>query len=188
MKLIVDDDIEACNRLKEMLISCGEAASELQTETSPKKAKELILTGSYELVFLDIHMPSLNGIELIQALRKRGYSGSIVFTTADGNRAIEAMRAEALDYLLKPVIREELQAALGRFAAKSRLRTKDLKKLKNYHLTRRELEVARLLIDGKTSIEIADFLFLSKHTVDTHRRAILRKTKCKHTTELFRLI
>lgn len=188
MKLIVDDDALACARLKDMLTSLGAAPNEIEVETSARKALSRLLKGHYEMVFLDVNMPYLNGIELARALREKGYAGSIIFITGDSDHAIAAIRTEALDYLLKPVIKEELQAALRRFAEKTKPRHIDPAKLEALGLTRRQAEVARLLIEGKTSAEIAERLFLSRHTIDTHRRAILRRTGCKTTGDLYRLL
>lgn len=53
-----------------------------------------------------------------------------------------------------------------------------------YHFSARELEIIRMLKEGKTSETIAERLFISRHTVDTHRRNMLLKTGCKSTIEL----
>ena len=53
-----------------------------------------------------------------------------------------------------------------------------------YNLTKREKEVLDLIVKGKTSTQIASILFISKHTVDNHRKNILRKTNCKLVSEL----
>lgn len=52
------------------------------------------------------------------------------------------------------------------------------------HLSQREKEILKLIIEGKTSIEIAELLFISKHTVNSHRKNILKKTDCKSVSEL----
>ncbi len=54
------------------------------------------------------------------------------------------------------------------------------------HLTNREVEIIRLVAEGKAAKEIADQLFLSLHTVDTHRRNILAKLKLKNIADLVR--
>jgi len=188
MKMIVDDDVMACERLRDMLGSLGTKLHHIDMETSPRKALRRILQGNYEMVFLDVNMPYLNGIELAKTLRKKGYPGSIVYITGDSDHAIAAIKTEALDYLLKPVIKEELKSALKRFADKSKPQRVDTTYLRELGLTKRQAEIARLLIEGRTSAEIAEQLFLSKHTIDTHRRAILRRTGCKTTGDLYRLL
>ena len=63
-----------------------------------------------------------------------------------------------------------------------------LNDLSRWHaLSRRELEILEILAEGKTSREIGDQLFISSHTVDTHRRNIIRKTRVRNTAELIKL-
>ena len=52
------------------------------------------------------------------------------------------------------------------------------------NLTQREMEILGLLVQGKTSLEISKVLHISRHTVDTHRRRILKKVQVKNTVEL----
>ena len=188
MNLVVDDDPLACKRLRELLVICGARKKEVAVENCPLKARERILQGDYELVFLDVDMPKLDGISLLKSLREQGHTAAVIFTTAHESFAIEALRQEALDYLLKPVDTDELRAALKRFREQSRREVKNFDKLLDMGLSRRQVEIARRIFEGKTSADIAEDLFLSKHTVDTHRRTILRKTGCRNTTELFRLL
>lgn len=56
----------------------------------------------------------------------------------------------------------------------------------NTELTQRELEIAKLICDGKSNEEIANDLFISYHTAKTHRKNIYEKTCCKNVTELYR--
>lgn len=188
MKLIVDDSKNACDRLRSMLIACGETEKELEVETLPRKARERIAAGDYDLLFLDVEMPRMTGMELLKAVRSDGYTGHAIFTTSHEKYSIQALREEALDYLLKPVMHQELKDALDRFYSKRRAYEKNFETLADYGLTKRQIEIARRIFQGKTSAQIADELFLSKHTVDTHRRNMLKATGCKSTTELFRLL
>jgi len=65
-----------------------------------------------DLIFLDIQMPRLNGFEMLELLDKRP---SVIFTTAFDEFALKAFEAHAIDYLLKPVIRERFEKALGKW-------------------------------------------------------------------------
>src|SRR6185369_9740750 len=62
------------------------------------------------LLFLDIEMPGMNGFEMLQQLSSVNFS--VIFTTSYDQYAIKAIKFSALDYLLKPVDRDELQAAV----------------------------------------------------------------------------
>ena len=171
-----------------MLVACGEVSDDIHTEQLPRKARERVAEGDYELLFLDVEMPRMTGLELLKAVRSDGFTGHIIFTTSHEHYSIQALREEALDYLLKPVMIQELKDALERFYSKRRAYKKNFEKLSEYGLTTRQIEIARRIFQGKTSAQIADELFLSKHTVDTHRRNMLKATGCKSTTELFRLL
>lgn len=79
--------------------------------SSPRDAIQLILDGGADVVFLDIQMPQLNGIEFARIIPQ---TTRIVFTTAFDTYAVEGFRVNALDYLLKPVSYEEFLAAANR--------------------------------------------------------------------------
>ncbi|RUO81277.1 DNA-binding response regulator [Idiomarina tyrosinivorans] len=83
-----------------------------------REAVEMILAHKPELVFLDIQMPGLNGFEVLREVRKADVPmPMVVFVTAFDHYAIKAFEVRALDYLLKPVDEDRLQAALKRIFA-----------------------------------------------------------------------
>ena len=95
------------------------------------------------------------------------------------------------DYLLKPVDIDELRETMIRFTdAKKNKQKRNLPlKLKTqYSLTDREIGIIVYLLEGKSSKEIAAKLFINKHTVDTHRRNILKRMGIKSTEELLALL
>lgn len=79
--------------------------------SSPKDAISTILNENIDVVFLDIQMPQLNGIEFARIIPQ---STRIIFTTAYSDYAVDGFRVNALDYLLKPVSYEEFLAAANR--------------------------------------------------------------------------
>jgi DNA-binding NarL/FixJ family response regulator len=140
-----------------------------------------------DIIFLDIEMPRTSGLELAEELKLHGYTGKIVFVTAYDHYAIKAIRAGAFDYLLKPVDVDELKLVLDRLNRKNgKGINSDL--VKRFHLSSREMEIVELLLKGFSSEEIARQLFLSKNTVNTHRRNIHEKTGAKNTVELMNLL
>lgn len=139
-----------------------------------------------DIIFLDIEMPRTSGLELAEELKLLGYTGKIVFVTAYDHYAIKAIRAGAFDYLLKPVDVDELKEVIHRFRSNT-VNKLNPKIIKHYNLSSRELEIIELLLKGKSSEEIAAELFISKNTVNTHRRNILAKTGKKNTIELINL-
>ncbi|WP_191902173.1 LytR/AlgR family response regulator transcription factor, partial [Pseudomonas viridiflava] len=77
-------------------------------------ALETIATQQPDVVFLDIRMPGLTGIEVARALRESSPQTQVVFVTAYDQYAIDAFEHGAVDYLLKPIGRERLQATWQR--------------------------------------------------------------------------
>jgi two-component system, LytTR family, response regulator AlgR len=111
--LVVDDEALARGRLRQMLEEleglevCGEAAN----------GREALLQCEVlrpDLVFLDIRMPVMDGLETARHLAAGERPPAVVFTTAYEEHALEAFETHALDYLLKPVRRERLRAAVER--------------------------------------------------------------------------
>lgn len=108
--LLVDDECPARKELRYLLQTfedvqvVGEAANALET-------LDLISNLDYSVIFLDIVMPGLNGIDLANLLREKLDSPAIIFTTAHEEYAF-AFAANALDYLLKPIHPKRLEEAL----------------------------------------------------------------------------
>lgn len=187
---IIDDEQEACDRLERLL----NKIDHIKVEAKSTDAVEGIDTATElypDIVFLDVEMPGKSGFDVVKSIREKNVNPSFIFVTAYDQYAIKAIHNEAFDYLLKPVDIDELRTAIKRFIRKRQEKAKTLlpRKLKaEYALTDREIEIVDLLIQGKTSKEIAEELFISKHTVDTHRRNILGKLKINSTNELFKLL
>lgn len=187
MFLIIDDNPDACERLKFMLGRFNGIANPLRAESDPFKAREIIKSQSPELLFLDIEMPGLNGFDLWESVRLEGFTGHVICTTVHNSFILKALRERALDYLMKPIMEDELAEALQRYAEQKIEQSKNIARLKEWGLSDRQLEILELIFQGYTSEGIGKQLCLSKHTVDTHRRNILRMTQCRNTAEIFKL-
>lgn len=177
---IVDDEILAIERL-ERLIDLNGHVHVIGHNTSPSNSIEEIVKLQPDLLFLDVEMPGLSGFELIELIREFGHHPQIVMVTGFDQYAIKALRAEALDYLIKPVDLEDLNQTLTRFFQK---REHSISIPTAWQLSDREQQVLRLLVQGLSSKEIAESICLSRHTVDTYRRNILEKSGCKSTIEM----
>jgi two-component system response regulator LytT len=112
--MIVDDEQLACDELSYLLKDFPEIEV-IATCSNGLEAVDLIRKLEPELVFLDIHMPGLDGIGAVRRLRERDADlPYFVFVTAYDQHAVEAFRLEALDYLLKPVDRGRLAETIER--------------------------------------------------------------------------
>jgi two-component system LytT family response regulator len=112
--VIIDDEPLAVNVLKEYLETHEvEIVAECNDGFSGLKA---INEHEPELVFLDVQMPKISGIEMLELLDN---PPSIIFTTAFEQHAIQAFEANAIDYLLKPFDQARLDRAIGRYKSRS---------------------------------------------------------------------
>jgi DNA-binding LytR/AlgR family response regulator len=110
--LVVDDEPLALRRLALTLKEIG-GVEVVDTTTSARQAIELIGNIAPDLVFLDIAMPGLSGFDVIARLSPERMP-AIIFVTAYDRHAVRAFGADAVDYLLKPVAPERLEAAVQR--------------------------------------------------------------------------
>ena len=114
--LIVDDEILARQRVKDLLADC---ASKLPLEVVGEaqngiEALKIMESTEVDVVLLDIRMPDMDGIELAQHLTRLPNPPAVIFTTAYHDHALEAFEVHAVDYLLKPVRLGRLFSALSR--------------------------------------------------------------------------
>ncbi len=115
--LIIDDETHCCESLQwqlkqycpeiEVLAVCNRAESGLQ------KIKEL----RPELIFLDVEMPGMSGFDMLEYLKEINFD--IIFTTAFDQHAIRAIKFGALDFLVKPIDKDELRAAVDTYLQRS---------------------------------------------------------------------
>jgi two-component system LytT family response regulator len=105
---LVDDEPLAVRRLSRLLEETGRAKVE-GSSYDPVDAIAWLSSHTVDAVFLDINMPGMNGFEMLRMLEPQP---NIVFTTAYNHLALEAFQASSIDYLVKPVDRDQLDRAL----------------------------------------------------------------------------
>ena len=112
--IIVDDEPNSIRNLADDLAAYPEITL-LDTQTSPLKAKKSIIQYQPDILFLDVELSTTNGIELLQEVRPYIYNNMhVVFYTAFDKYMIDALRASAFDYLLKPYQEDELRQIIER--------------------------------------------------------------------------
>ena len=116
--LIVDDEHHCITVLKHELMELGVNATRIQSATDPYDAIEQIKEAKPQLIFLDIDMPLLSGFDLLNLCKDEKFD--FIVTTAHQRYALTALKASAVDFLLKPVNSEELQKALDNFEKRRR--------------------------------------------------------------------
>ncbi|MBC7935874.1 MAG: response regulator transcription factor [Rhizobacter sp.] len=111
---IVDDEPDCCESLVMLLERYCPEVKVLDICYSAEAAIQSIKEHQPQILFLDIEMPFMNGFQLVEKLGNLNFE--LIFTTSYDQYAIKAIRFSALDYLLKPVDREELQKAVQKAA------------------------------------------------------------------------
>ena len=117
--IIVDDEPYCCESLMTLLERYCPAVKVADVCYSGEAALSSIQEQKPEILFLDIEMPRMNGFEMLEKIQAINFA--IIFTTSYDQYAIKAIRFSALDYLLKPVDREELQRAVQKVAERLHL-------------------------------------------------------------------
>jgi two-component system CheB/CheR fusion protein len=145
-------------------------------------------------LLLDAYLPGMSGLDLLNRLRAEGKRLPTIMMTGESDVAIavEAMKAGAVDFIAKPVTREELVASLDRAWDVSR----DASKQDEWRasavshlagLTVRQMEVMQRVLAGQQSKNIAADLGISQRTVENHRMQIMRRTGCRSLPALARM-
>lgn len=111
--VIVDDEIPGMNLLKMFLEKTGQV-NVLETFTEPIDALENIYYIKPDVVFLDIEMPEMSGLELASRLLEQDDELMVVFVTGYNQYALEAFQVNALDYILKPVTSNTVHKCISR--------------------------------------------------------------------------
>jgi DNA-binding NarL/FixJ family response regulator len=149
-----------------------------------------------DIILMDINLPDISGIDLCKEVRLKYPSAFIIgLSTFNQQSFIQKMMDNgASGYVLKNATQEELMEAIAAVASGKIFLSDEaaLSLRKNTDteapvLTRREKEVIELIAEGMTNNEIAQKLFISVSTVDTHRKNILSKLNAKNTAELVKL-
>ncbi len=113
--LVVDDEAPARSELRYLLEEAG-GVEVVGEASNASEALQLIKAIPYDVVFLDIDMPGLSGVELAEVLTDLDRQPAIIFVTAHSEHAVKAFEVAATDYLVKPVEVARLRAAIGRLA------------------------------------------------------------------------
>ena len=114
--LVVDDEVPALNELA-WLLGQDSRVSDVRTATSGADALRALDAAPADVVFCDISMPGLDGLELARVLGRFAERPQVVFVTAYEKHAVDAFEVSATDYLVKPIREERLAEAVRRVAA-----------------------------------------------------------------------
>ncbi len=188
---IIDDDPSVRRGVTRLV-----RAADLNAEPYPS-AEEFLASGKADepgCIVLDVRMPEMTGPELQAELGKSEHCLPIIFLSgqADVPIAAQAMKGGAVDFLTKPVDRDDLLAAISvslEKDAENRMRRDERADLleRVETLTPREKEVMTWVITGMLNKQIAGQLDISEETVKIHRGRVMQKLGVMSVAELVRL-
>lgn len=172
---------------------------------SGEQALEYFANRSPDVVLMDIKLPGIDGLETTTRLLALHPDANILVLSVDDDLHMvrDAIRRGARGYLTKNVDREELIDAIRKVASGKRILGDELieqmldqpepssygnaaASTAVHPFTRRELDVLRLMAEGKTNKQIGEALFVSLHTVETHIKNMYSKCDASNKVELIR--
>lgn len=151
------------------------------------------------LVLLDLNMPEMDGFEVLEKLKKKYPEIKAIALSMhdDGNYIVKCIRNGAHGYLLKNADEEELNTAIETVLRGRKYFNKEItgqmidimsiEGVETRKLSPKETEVLTLISEGQTTKEIADQLFISTRTVETHRVNIMKKLNARNTAEMIKI-
>jgi two-component system response regulator AlgR len=163
--LIVDDETPARERLRSLIDELEQADTVGEAATG-EQALERVAELKPDIVLLDVRMPGMDGIEAARHLSTLAHPPAIIFTTAYDEYAVKAFDAQAVGYLLKPIRKEKLSAALAHAARLTRPQLQDIARRdrSRTHIAARHRDGLRLI----PVEEILYFLAEQKYTTVRH--------------------
>jgi FixJ family two-component response regulator len=189
---VIDDDKGIRTAVKNLLESVG-----LRVEpcsTAPEFMKKCPKHAVGCLV-LDVRLPGGSGLELQRELAAAGVEIPIIFLSGHGDipMTVQAMKAGAVDFLVKPFREQDLvdaiQKGIERDRARRQQQLQDVENRKRYEtLTPREREVMRLVVAGHLNKQIAAELGTSETTVKIQRGQVMRKMQVNSLPQLVRIV
>ncbi|MEO5978382.1 MAG: response regulator transcription factor [Chryseolinea sp.] len=194
--LIVDDHPMVLAGLN-ALLSGVSGVEVMGTTANAYEAIAHLKVNLADVVIVDINLPEVSGIELTAKIKSEFKTVQVLAMSTFKERSYvsKMIQSGALGYLAKSASREEIEAAIISVSRGILYQNDELRMLDGSveaHsfipiVSRRELEVLQLIVDGLTNPQIAEKLFISLHTVDSHRKNLLAKFSVSNTASLIRM-
>lgn len=195
--VFVRDGIKSLLETEDNIIVVGEATDGLE-------ALKIVEENKPDLLIVDIRMPHLTGIEVVEKLRSQNNFVKVIVLSMHESEeyVLKSIKAGADGYLLKGSSKEEFLKALHTVANGGKYFTGDISSIlinqlsntaateqksnldEDIAITKREKEILTLLLSGKGNKEIAEALNISKRTAEVHRFNLMKKLKVKNLMEL----
>jgi two-component system, NarL family, nitrate/nitrite response regulator NarL len=194
--LLVDDHSMVIEGMKSILAQIPS----VQVKATAANAFEAIAAlrqNDITIAFVDINLPDISGIELCAKIKKEFPKVHVLGLSTFKQRSyVSQMIANgASGYLIKSAAKEEIEQAINDVLAGKMYFSVDINNSKvealsedgTPTLTRREKEILKLIAEGLTTNQIADKIFISAYTVETHRKNLLSKFNVSNTALLIKI-
>ena len=188
---VVDDDPSMRATLSDVMRSVG---LEVQTFKSAQEFLRSELPDAPGCLVLDVRLPGQSGLDFQRTLADSGIDLPVVFITGHGDvpMSVRAMKAGAVDFLIKPFRDQDLLDAVHAAIKRDRVRRQDATRLVDLRerfqsLTQRERDVMALVVLGRLNKQIAAELGVAEVTVKAHRSQTMHKMGANSLAELVRI-
>lgn len=208
--LLVDDHYIVRNGIKQ-LINNQDDIEVIGEASNGKEAIEQFKNLSPDVIVMDVGMPEMNGVEALLEMKKQNLSPKVLMLSMfDAEEyVLKAVEYGALGYILKDADESKFLKAIRTVHEGKRYyghdisgfiidrylnfkpedSVKDQKKKHSFaaELSKRELDILRLIVDGKSNKQIAEQLDISVRTIETHRLNIMKKMQVNNVAEMVRV-
>lgn len=190
MKLLLADDHFLVLDGLELLLSTFSFVEKTKSALNYPALKEALAQESFDILLLDIHFGKFDGREIIAEIKHEHPSIRVIALTSysDITTIKSAINAGFDGYLLKTDSRQEIEKALRTvildekyFSSQTQQTFFEIQAIKQIvELTQREKDILQLIVQEKTTKEIAEILFISEKTVETHRGNLMLKLEARN--------
>ncbi|MBN2662163.1 MAG: DNA-binding response regulator [Bacteroidales bacterium] len=176
--LIIDDDLINVKSIEKILLDDG--FKNIRSATRYDKAQKMIEEQKPDLILCDIHLHyEKDGIDLMTEINQKHTIPFIYLTSYTDKVTLDrAKNSKPFSYITKPFTDKQVTSSIYL------LISDNLQQKNNVQISERELDIIKYLSKGLSSKEVGEVLNIAFHTVETHRKRILKKIDVKNTTEL----
>jgi len=198
MRILIADDHAIVREGVKQIVKTLPEVNQIDEASDGKEALAKLCSTRYDLAILDISMPEITGLDLLQHLKNKNIRTNVLMLSFHPQEqyAVRAFKLGASGYISKDSAFEELTTAIRKIAAGGKYvsaafaekllfnEVSSSNQLLHESLSEREFQVMIMLAKGKSATEIAAEIFISDKTVTTYRTRIMEKMRMKKNAEL----
>ena len=205
IEIVISDDHSLVRHGVKGIINSTENFKVIAEAQDADETLQVVKERTPDVLILDLGLPNKSGLEVIYEINELGLNTKIIVLTMydDDAKVLQAVKAGADGYLVKDCSPNEFTEAIEKVLGGGKYLSEKFRHLESEigelekvtddsledplsKLSKREREVFFLLSEGLPNREIAQKLFISPRTVETHRARVIKKLKCKSTADLIR--